>query len=112
MAIRQPAGGDDVWVFAGRVADGLAGGDAARASRRSQNRRGRGRGQPARGTVSGGISLDPQRWEGDLGKRHGGGGGGERSASANGRNNRRHHGAQATGDATAAGAADGGDRQA
>src|SRR6266849_10788290 len=112
VALCQPAGGNDVWIFGGRVADGLAGVDAARASGRPQDRGGRGGSEPARGAFSGGVSRGPQGWAGDLGQRYRGGGGRERRASFDGRNHRRYHGTQATGDATAASAAHGGHRQA
>src|ERR1700687_6518597 len=112
MAIRQSASGNDVWIFGGRVADGFEGVDAARASGRPQNRGSRGRGEPARGAFSGGVSCRPQGWASNLGERHRGGGGRERCASVDGRNYCGHHGTQAIGDATTAGAAHGGNWQA
>src|SRR5216683_1909692 len=112
MALCQPAGGNDVWIFGGRVADGFAGVDAARPSGGPQDRGGRGRSEQTRGAFSGGVPRGPQGWPRDLGERHRGGSGWERCASVDGRNHRGYHGTQATGDATAASAAHGGHRQA
>src|SRR5258707_8242308 len=88
MALCQPAGGNDVWIFGGRVADGFAGVDAARPSGGPQDRGGRGRSEQTRGAFSGGVPRGPQGWPRDLGERHRGGSGGGRGASLFGRENK------------------------